>query len=44
LNMDSRTVLAVTLISPLYAVLINLTIIIPYNIIIRRQLNKREIK
>jgi hypothetical protein len=42
LTMDYKMVLAVTLISPLYAILINLTVIIPYNIIIRRQLNKKE--
>jgi hypothetical protein len=44
LTMDYRTVLAITLISPLYAILINLTVIIPYNIFIRRQLNKRELE
>jgi hypothetical protein len=44
LTMDYRTALAVTLISPLYAILINLTVIIPYNIFIRRQLNKRELE
>jgi hypothetical protein len=42
LDMDYRTVIAITLISPLYAVLINLAIIIPYNIMIKRQINNIE--
>jgi hypothetical protein len=38
-DMDYRTIVAITLLSPLYAVLINLAITIPYNIIIKRQIN-----
>jgi hypothetical protein len=42
LGMDYRTALAISLISPLYAVLINLIVIIPYTIIIKRQLKLRK--
>jgi hypothetical protein len=41
-DMDYRTIVVISLLSPLYAVLINLAITIPYNIIIKRQINNKE--
>jgi hypothetical protein len=42
LEMDYKGLLAITLISPLYAVLISLTVIIPYNTIIRKHMNTKD--
>jgi len=43
-DLDYKVLLCLTLISPLYALLINLIFIIPYTIFIKRKLNKFELR